>query len=230
MIDNPASVPCANQTWPRNGWRKTLKWILGPIVATAVLASFPVTGESLSPVSPARMSATVKTLASDAFQGRAPGTPGEAKTVAYLVDRFRALGLRPGGENGGWLQQVPLLHNTIDTPTRLEVRVGGSTLPLLAGRDISPQTIRSVSRVSITDAPMVFVGYGVAAPERNWDDFKGVDLHGKVAIFLVNDPDFEAGPDEPVAGKFGGRAMTYYGRWTYKFEEAARRDRRIRRP
>jgi Zn-dependent M28 family amino/carboxypeptidase len=200
-----------------------LKWILGPIVGTAVLASIPVAGESLSPVNPARMSATVKTLASDAFQGRAPGTPGEAKTVAYLVDRFRALGLQPGGENGGWLQQVPLLHNIVDTPTRLEVRVGGSTLPLLAGRDISPQTIRSISRVSIIDAPMVFVGYGVAAPERNWDDFKGADLHGKVAIFLVNDPDFEAGPDEPVAGKFGGRAMTYYGRWTYKFEEAARR-------
>ncbi len=200
-----------------------MKWILGPIIATAVLASFPVTGEPPSPVNPARMSATVKTLASDAFQGRAPGTPGEARTVAYLVDRFRALGLRPGGENGGWLQQVPLLHNTMDTPTRLEVRVGEATLPLLAGRDISPQTIRSVSRVSISDAPMVFVGYGVAAPERNWDDFKGVDLRGKVAVFLVNDPDFEAGPDEPVAGKFGGRAMTYYGRWTYKFEEAARR-------
>ena len=200
-----------------------MKWILGSIVGAAVLASCPVAGDSLSPVNPARMSATVKTLASDAFQGRAPGTPGEAKTVAYLVDRFRALGLQPGGENGGWLQQVPLLHSIVDTPTRLEVRVGGSTLPLLAGRDISPQTIRSISRVSIIDAPMVFVGYGVAAPERNWDDFKGVDLHGKVAIFLVNDPDFEAGPDEPVAGKFGGRAMTYYGRWTYKFEEAARR-------
>ena len=200
-----------------------MKWILGSIVGAAVLASCPVAGDSLSPVNPARMSATVKTLASDAFQGRAPGTPGEAKTVAYLVDRFRALGLQPGGENGGWLQQVPLLHNIVDTPTRLEVRVGGSTLPLLAGRDISPQTIRSISRVSIIDAPMVFVGYGVAAPERNWDDFKGADLHGKVAIFLVNDPDFEAGPDEPVAGKFGGRAMTYYGRWTYKFEEAARR-------
>ncbi len=200
-----------------------LKRMLAPIAATAVLASLPVAGESLSPINPAQMSATVKTLASDAFQGRAPGTPGEAKTVAYLVDRFRALGLRPGGENGGWLQQVPLLHNIADTPTRLEVRIGSSTLPLLAGRDLNPETLRSLSRVSIVDAPMVFVGYGVAAPERNWDDFKGVDLHGKVAIFLVNDPDFEAGPDEPVAGKFGGRAMTYYGRWTYKFEEAARR-------
>jgi Zn-dependent M28 family amino/carboxypeptidase len=86
-----------------------------------------------------------------------------------------------------------------------------------------PQTVRPLSRVTIADAPMVYVGYGVAAPERDWDDFKGFDLHGKVAVFLVNDPDFEANPGEPVAGKFGGRAMTYYGRWTYKFEEAARR-------
>jgi Zn-dependent M28 family amino/carboxypeptidase len=127
------------------------------------------------------MSATVKTLASDAFEGRAPGAPGEAKTVAYLVDRFRALGLRPGGDNGGWLQRVPLVHNIADAPTLLEVRVGGSTLPLLAGRDISPQTIRSISRVTIVDAPMVFVGYGVAAPERNWDDFKG-DLFAKAGL------------------------------------------------
>jgi Zn-dependent M28 family amino/carboxypeptidase len=116
-----------------------------------------------------------------------------------------------------------LIHNVAGTPARLEVRVGGSTVPLLAGRDINPQTARPVSRVAITGAPMVFVGYGVEAPERGWDDFKGFDLHGKVAVFLVNDPDFEAAPNEPVAGKFGGRAMTYYGRWTYKFEEAARR-------
>jgi Zn-dependent M28 family amino/carboxypeptidase len=199
-----------------------VKWTLGPIAASAVLTFFPVVIAAQTPIDPARMSATVKVLASNAFQGRAPGTPGEAKTVAYLVARFRALGLRPGGEDGGWLQQVPLIHNMADTPTRLEVQVGGSTVPLLAGRDISPDTIRPISRVTITDAPMVFVGYGVAAPERGWDDFKGTDLHGKVAIFLVNDPDFEAAPDEPVAGKFGGRAMTYYGRWTYKFEEAAR--------
>jgi Zn-dependent M28 family amino/carboxypeptidase len=199
-----------------------LKWIVA-IAATALVTALPVKAGEPSPINPARMSATVKTLSSDAFQGRAPGTAGESKTVAYLVDRFRALGLRPGGENGGWFQQVPLVHNIAATPTRLEVRIGASTLPLLAGRDINPQTLRPVSRVTIVDAPMVFVGYGVAAPERNWDDFKGIDLNGKVAIFLVNDPDFEAAPDEPVAGKFGGRAMTYYGRWTYKFEEAARR-------
>ena len=179
--------------------------------------------ESTSPIDPVQLSATVKALASDGFQGRAPGTPGEAVTVSYLIDRFKALGLQPAGEHGGWLQKVPLVHDVAGTPTRLDIRMGGTTLPLVVGRDISPQTTRATTRVTIADAPLVFVGYGVAAPERGWDDFKGVDLHGKVAIFLVNDPDFEADADEAVAGKFGGRAMTYYGRWTYKFEEAARR-------
>jgi len=191
--------------------------------AAALLFSMPAGAGSPSPIDPVRMSATVKALASDEFQGRGPGTPGETTTIAYLVDRFRALGLQPAGEHGSWLQKVPLVHNVAGVPAVLEVKLEGSTLPLLVGRDINPQTVRPVSRVVIKGAPMVFVGYGVSAPERGWDDFKGVDLHGKVAIFLVNDPDFEAGADEPVAGKFGGRAMTYYGRWTYKFEEAARR-------
>ena len=137
---------------------------------------------------------------------------------------FRSsLGMKPAGENGDWVQSVPLIHNVADKPTRLDIQIGGSVMPLIPGRDINPQTARPISQVAIADAPMVFVGYGVTAPERGWDDFKGADLHGKVAIFLVNDPDFEAASDEPVAGKFGGRAMTYYGRWTYKFEEAARR-------
>jgi Zn-dependent M28 family amino/carboxypeptidase len=193
------------------------------LILAAALASSALAADSPSPISPARMSATVKTLASDAFEGRAPGTPGEAKTVAYLIDRFRSLGMKPAGENGDWVQSVPLIHNVADKPSRLEIRVAGSVMSLMPGRDINPQTARPISQVTIADAPMVFVGYGVTAPERGWDDFKGVDLHGKVAIFLVNDPDFEATPDEPVAGKFGGRAMTYYGRWTYKFEEAARR-------
>jgi Zn-dependent M28 family amino/carboxypeptidase len=197
--------------------------ILVSFLAAGSLASLSATAASQSPISPARMSATVKTLASDEFEGRAPGTPGEQKTVEYLIHRFQALGLQPAGEHGGWIQPVPLVHSTAGVPTRLEVRVGGSILSLVAGRDINPQTVRPLSQIAIRDAPMVFVGYGVAAPERDWDDFKGFDLHGKVAIFLVNDPDFEANSGEPVAGKFGGRAMTYYGRWTYKFEEAARR-------
>lgn len=200
-----------------------MNWILAPLLAAGWLASFSAMAAAQSPISPARMSATVNTLASDAFEGRAPGTPGEAKTVEYLIHRFRALGLQPAGEQGGWIQQVPLVHTTAGVPTRLEVSVGGSIVQLVAGRDINPETIRPLSQITIHDVPMVFVGYGVAAPERDWDDFKGFDLHGKVAIFLVNDPDFEANPGEPVAGKFGGRAMTYYGRWTYKFEEAARR-------
>jgi Zn-dependent M28 family amino/carboxypeptidase len=199
-----------------------LNWILALSLA-AGLASLSGAAASQSPINPPRMSATVKTLASDAFEGRAPGTCGEQRTVEYLIHRFRALGLQPAGEQGGWIQRVPLVHNTAGVPTRLEVGVGGSILSWVAGRDISPRTIRPVSRVTIHDAPMVFVGYGVAAPERDWDDFKGFDLHGKVAIFLVNDPHFEANPGEPVASKFGGPAMTYYGRWTYKFEEAARR-------
>jgi Zn-dependent M28 family amino/carboxypeptidase len=180
-------------------------------------------GADASPISPERMSAIVKTLASDPFGGRAPGSEGEAKTVDYLIHQFKGLGLKPAGANGNWVQAVPLVHNTPGVPTRLEVQVGGAVIPWVVGKDINPQTVRPVSRVTITDAPMVFVGYGASAPERDWDDFKGVDLHGKVAVFLVNDPDFEASPGEPVAGKFGGRAMTYYGRWTYKFAEAARR-------
>jgi Zn-dependent M28 family amino/carboxypeptidase len=199
-----------------------MKLNLAPLLIV-LLAAFPVQGESPSPIDPAQLSAIAKILASDAFQGRAPGTPGEAATVAYLIKRFQALGLEPAGENNTWLQQVPLVHNIAGNPKLLEININGSKLPLIVGRDINPQTARPVSRVNIVGAPMEFVGYGVTAPERGWDDFKGIDLHGKVAIFLVNDPDFEAAPDEAVAGKFGGKAMTYYGRWTYKFEEAARR-------
>jgi Zn-dependent M28 family amino/carboxypeptidase len=199
------------------------KSVCALITLAALLGPFQAQGDSASPINPEELSVTVKTLTSDAFQGRAPGTAGGAITVAYLVDRFKSLGLEPGGEDGGWTQQVPLIHNVVAAPSRLEIRVAGSTMPLLVGRDINPQTLQPVTRVKISSAPLVFVGYGVTAPERNWDDFKGVDLHGKVALFLINDPDFEASPDEPVAGKFAGRAMTYYGRWPYKLEEAARR-------
>ena len=170
-------------------------------------------------VDPARLAETVKVLASDAFEGRGPGTAGETKTIEYLVGRFKALGLQPAGDKGGWTQAVPLVRTQLGTPETLSA--GGRALAM--GRDIYATTVRPADRVAIAHAPMVFVGYGVSAPEKGWDDFKGVDLAGKVAVFLINDPDYDAAAGEPVAGKFGGKAMTYYGRWTYKYEEAARR-------
>jgi Zn-dependent M28 family amino/carboxypeptidase len=170
-----------------------------------------------------RMSDVTRVLASDEFQGRAPGTPGEDKTIPYLIEQFKAAGLEPAGENGGWTQTVPMIHTRLRAPVNVSVTQGGQTLPLRDPDDVYLNTVRPVDRVRLANAPMVFVGYGVTAPERGWDDFKGVDVRGKVILMLVNDPDFEAAPGEPVAGKFGGKTMTYYGRWTYKYEEAARR-------
>jgi len=170
-----------------------------------------------------RMSAITKVLASEEFQGRAPGTPGEERTIPYLIEQFKAAGLEPAGENGTWTQTVPMIRTQLRSPVAASIAQGGTTLPLAFPDDVYLGTVRATERAKIENAPMVFVGYGVKAPERGWDDFKGVDLHGKVAVFLVNDPDFEAAKGEPVAGKFGGKTMTFYGRWVYKYEEAARR-------
>ncbi|MDP5278700.1 M28 family metallopeptidase [Sphingomonas sp. DG1-23] len=169
----------------------------------------------------ARVTETVQTLASDTFEGRAPGTAGEDRTIGYLIARFQSLGLQPAGPHGQWVQRVPLLHTRLGKPAMLSFSGSKGTTPIDMAKDIYLSTIRPDDRAMI-DAPMVFVGFGVNAPERKWDDFKGADLKGKVVVFLVNDPDFEARPGEAVAGRFGDRTMTYYGRWTYKFEEAAR--------
>ena len=169
-------------------------------------------------VDPERITVDVKTLSSDAFEGRAPGTKGEERTIGYLIARMQEVGLEPGGPDGQWLQTVPLLHTTLGAGT---MAISGQ--PVVQGQQIYVSTLRPDDTARIDKAPLVFVGYGVSAPERGWDDFKGQDLKGKVAVILINDPDFSAAKGEPVAGKFGGRTMTYYGRWTYKFEEAARR-------
>ncbi len=174
-------------------------------------------------ITPDRLESSVRTLASDLFQGRAPGTIGEERTIGYLIGRFEALGLEPGGPDGQWVQTVPLLHTRLGKPSRLAVTQGAETTSWTFGENVYVSTLQPKDEVSIDKAPMVFVGYGVSAPERGWDDFNGVDLKGKVAVFLVNDPDFEAVKGEDAIGKFGGKTMTYYGRWTYKFEEAARR-------
>jgi Zn-dependent M28 family amino/carboxypeptidase len=172
---------------------------------------------------PQRLSQIVKTVSGDDFEGRAPATPAEAKTVDYLVAQFKAAGLAPGGdlENGrrGWTQSVPLVKTEFRGTPRLMLQVGAHSDALVQGEQIAVRAaLDGSTTVAIQQAPLVFVGYGVSAPERRWDDYKGVDLKGKIAVVLVNDPDFETG-----SGDFGGKAMTYYGRWTYKFEEAARR-------
>ncbi|BEV11318.1 M28 family peptidase [Asticcacaulis sp. DW145] len=190
-----------------------------------LIASFAASGalaQLSGGIDGARISQDVQVLASDAFEGRAPGTAGEAKTIAWLSERFKALGLEPGGENGTYLQTVPLTHTRLSPPSLLSLRTAAGVQPLIHEQDIYLATARPVERLSVKDLPLVFVGYGVKAPERQRDDFKGVDLKGKIAVFLINDPDFEAAAGEPVAGRFGGRAMTWYGRWVYKYEIAAR--------
>ncbi|MBG6117318.1 MULTISPECIES: M28 family metallopeptidase [unclassified Sphingobium] len=174
-------------------------------------------------VAPQQLEQSVRVLASDLFEGRAPGTVGEERTIGYLVGRFQALGLEPGGPDGQWVQSVPLLHTRLGQAEVLGVRQGSATTAWTAGKDVYLSTLQPRDKVAISSAPLLFVGYGVSAPERGWDDFKGADLKGKVAVFLINDPDFEAAKGDDAAGKFGDRTMTYYGRWTYKFEEAARR-------
>ena len=170
-----------------------------------------------------RLSNIVKVLASDEFEGRAPGGPGEAKTIEFLIDQFQSLGLEPGGTGGTWTHAVPLVHTQLATDGRLSVSVGDMSQNWVQGLDVAVSTVRPVDKIDIQSAPLVFVGFGASAPERNWDDYGEIDLTGKIAIFLVNDPDFSANDSEPVWGRFGNKRMTYYGRWAYKYEEAARR-------
>ncbi|MEO7064550.1 MAG: M28 family metallopeptidase [Dokdonella sp.] len=170
-----------------------------------------------------RLSTEVKTLSSDAFQGRGPATPAETKTVAYVIGQMKAAGLQPGGDlkdgKRSWTQAVPLQRAQINGTPKFTLNFGAASEVLTQGNEIAVRASMDGSKtVAIKAAPLVFVGYGVTAPERHWDDFKGIDLHGKIAVVLINDPDYETG-----VGDFGGKAMTYYGRWSYKFEEAARR-------
>ena len=194
------------------------------LLASAIALSLPLAVSALeTPTFDAkRLSDEVKTLSSDAFEGRGPATAGEEKTVAWLIEQFQAAGLQPGGDlvdgKRGWTQAVPLLRSSIVGKPDVSVSVGGVKQALEQGGPIAVRAaVDGSTSVSVKDVPLVFVGYGVDAPERKWNDYAGVDLKGKIAIALVNDPDFETGE-----GDFGGKAMTYYGRWTYKYEEAAR--------
>ena len=199
---------------------KKFRWLAATAIAVAAV---PVLAASTGSFSPQRLSDVDKYISSDAFEGRGPATRAETKTINYIADQFKAVGLKPAGDmvNGqrSWFQKVPLLKSDIIGTPNISLNENGAVVPLRQGDDIAViAPLNGQKSVSIANAPLLFVGYGVTAPERQWDDFKGQDVHGKILVVLINDPDFEGGE-----GDFGGKAMTYYGRWTYKYEEAARR-------
>jgi len=168
--------------------------------------------------------AHTKTLSSDEYQGRAPGTKGEELSVTYLVDQFKRIGLKPGNTDGSYVQKVPLVGIT-PTPAPLVFKKGGHRQTLKWKDDVVAWTKHVAPAASLDNSELVFVGYGVVAPEFNWDDYKGLDVRGKTLVMLVNDPPVPdpATPSELDAKTFGGKAMTYYGRWTYKYEMAAQK-------
>ena len=202
---------------------KLFRWLSASALALTAVSAAAQSGS----FSPQRLSEIDKTISSDAFQGRGTASAIEPKVIDYIASQFRAAGVQPGGDivdgKRSWFQKVPLLESEIVGTPQISLDENGTVVPLRQGPDIAVVApLNGAKQVDITNAPLVFVGYGVSAPERNWNDFKGQDMHGKILVELVNDPDFEAKAGEPVAGIFGGKAMTYYGRWTYKYEEAAR--------
>ena len=155
----------------------------------------------------------VKTLSSDEFEGRSPATEGGRKTSEYLKEQFKAVGAEPGNGDS-YFQQVPLI--SIEADADMQLQLGDATLEY--SKDFVAGTSQTVESISLKDSDLVYVGYGVVAPEYDWNDYEGLDMEGKTAVILINDPGFA----QPDAGIFQGKAMTYYGRWTYKYEEAAR--------
>lgn len=192
------------------------------LIAAAAVAALPAATRAQTATPPQIAVETLRTvtqtLASDAFEGRKPTTAGEEKTIAYLIERFRKAGLKPGNK-GQWVQDVPLVELTVNKPTPLVFTGGKAPLSLAYGSQAVFGTYRVTPRIDLKDSEVVFVGYGINAPERGWNDYAGVDVKGKTVVILINDPDWET---MTLDGPFGGRAMTYYGRWTYKYEEAAR--------
>src|ERR1700719_2214181 len=179
---------------------------------------------ALDVITPDALLAHIKTLASDEFEGRAPGSKGEELSIKYISDQFRAIGLQPGNPDGSFFQEVPLTG--IKSDSRMQFVVNGKPpMDLKLADDFVASSARLQPEIKIDNSDLVFVGYGVVAPEYGWDDYKGVDVRGKTILMLINDP---AVPDPKDPSKldekmFKGKAMTYYGRWTYKYEIAAQK-------
>ncbi len=210
-----------------------LRYTTGPLAAAALLALAACNASTdktaaggaaaLPPVELPELSLSTlqdvtKELSQDSYEGRAPGTAGEEKTVSYLIKKFTEAGLEPGN-NGNWTQDVPLVEITAKNVSPLSFTGGKTPMSLEYGSDFVAASYRVQPQISVKDSNVVFVGYGINAPEKGWNDYAGVDVKGKTVVILVNDPDWQT---KEAKGEFNGRAMTYYGRWTYKFEEAAR--------
>ena len=185
----------------------------------SLLAANEQAGHAFGPeISAEDFAAHIKVIASDEFGGRKPGSDGETKTVEYLRGQFQRLGLEPGNGNS-YFQTVPMVETRADTATsKMTIKLGDQSMPLSFGEQMVLSTRTGKTTVKVSDSALVFVGYGVNAPESGWNDYAGVDVKGKTVVMLINDPGFH---NNDVT-LFQGRRMTYYGRWTYKFEEAAR--------
>ena len=196
-----------------------------PAASGSAAATTPVPLADLPKIEAAAILEHTKALSDDSFEGRAPGTTGEEKTVEYLTAQFQKIGLKPGNTDGTYVQKVPLIGITGAEAKPLTLAGAGGRATFKWKQDVVAWTKRVADGASIDGSEMVFVGYGVTAPEYKWDDFKGLDVKGKTIVVLVNDPQVPdpADPAKLDARTFNGHAMTYYGRWTYKYEEAARR-------
>ena len=185
----------------------------------SLLAANEQAGHAFGPeISAEDFAAHIKVIASDEFGGRKPGSDGETKTVQYLRGQFQRLGLEPGNGDS-YFQTVPMVETRADTATsKMTIKLGDQSMPLSFGEQMVLSTRTGKTTVKVSDSALVFVGYGVNAPESGWNDYAGVDVKGKTVVMLINDPGFH---NNDVT-LFQGRRMTYYGRWTYKFEEAAR--------
>jgi Zn-dependent M28 family amino/carboxypeptidase len=189
--------------------------------STRTASASPMTGVPTPEIDPGELRRHIEILSADGFEGRAPGTPGEERTLAYLEEQFRALGLAPGNPDGTYVQKVPLIG--FRNQAEMSVEVAGKPLPISLPDEAVLDSRRFVDELAVDRAELVFAGYGVEAPEYGWNDFEGLDVRGKTLIVLVNDPPVRD-PRHPAAldqTMFKGPAMTYYGRWTYKYEVAS---------
>jgi len=201
--------------------RLSLAFIIPIITLACSGPTPPATVAELPDIDTAAVLGHIETLSSDQFEGRGPGSPGEELTVNYLVEQFQQLGLEPGNPDGTYIQQVPLVGITPSDFTPLRIRRGGRTHEFAYNTEYVGNSLRVTEQISLDDSDLVFVGYGVQAPEYDWDDYKGLDVTGKTVVMLVNDPPVTTSDGTLDPDVFGGEAMTLYGRWTYKFEKAA---------